>query len=121
MQPDKKEILLWALAAFLCVAVAVTAMVSAPAFDPVTVVYSSAPMEEDVSTRPPPAQGERVDLNIAGKAELMTLDGIGEKLAERIIAYRETHGGFASVEELLNVEGIGETRLEAIRDQVTVD
>lgn len=50
----------------------------------------------------------------------MTLDGIGETLAQRIIDYREIYGDFASVDDLLNVQGIGEKRLAAIRDKITV-
>lgn len=49
-----------------------------------------------------------VDINTADLARLMTLEGIGPELAERIIAYREAHGGFTNTEELMEVEGIGE-------------
>jgi len=49
----------------------------------------------------------------------MTLPGIGETLAERIVVYRNTHGRFRSVEQLLNVEGIGTGKLEAILDYIT--
>ena len=63
---------------------------------------------------------EPLDLNRAAAEELAGLPGIGEVLAERIVAYRAEHGPFASVEELLNVSGIGEKKLEALRPEVTV-
>jgi competence protein ComEA len=50
----------------------------------------------------------KVDLNRAGVEELMKLPGVGEKVAERIVAYREEHDGFKAPEELMNVRGIGE-------------
>ena len=48
----------------------------------------------------------------------MLLDGVGEKLAARIVAYREAHGAFESVEELTNVEGLGAGKLNALRDEI---
>ena len=59
-------------------------------------------------------------INQAGKEEIMALPGIGEVLAERIIAFRDEHGGFSSPEELLNVEGLGKKRLEEIIDLITL-
>lgn len=61
-----------------------------------------------------------IDLNTAGEAELAALPGIGPVLARRILDYRQEVGALRSVEELLNVSGIGEKRLEAIWDYVTV-
>ena len=61
-----------------------------------------------------------LDLNAATAAELEELPGIGPELARRIVAYREAHGPFGSVEELLKVPGIGPATLERIRDLVTV-
>ena len=49
------------------------------------------------------------------------LSGIGETKAKAIVAYRDTHGAFASVDELLEVKGIGEATLEKNRDKLMVD
>lgn len=60
----------------------------------------------------------RISLATATQAQLEELDGIGPALAERIIEYRDEQGGFRSVEELGEVDGIGEVRLEALREAV---
>ena len=62
-----------------------------------------------------------VDINTANQEELQTLKGIGAKKAADIIAYREAHGGFKSVEELLNVKGVGKTTLEKLRTEIVVE
>lgn len=61
-----------------------------------------------------------IPINQADKEEIMALPGIGDVLAERIIAYRKEHGEFSAVEELLNVEGLGKKRLEAILDLISI-
>lgn len=61
-----------------------------------------------------------VNINTATAAQLQTLPGIGEVLAQRIIDYREEHGPFQSVAALKKVSGIGEKRLEALWDLVTI-
>ena len=66
-------------------------------------------------------RAEMVNLNDATAERLASLPGIGEVLAGRIVGYREEHGAFASVEELTNVPGIGEGKLESIRERVFVD
>ena len=67
------------------------------------------------------SSAELVNLNRADKSALMTLTGIGETRADAILAYRETHGGFSSVEELMQVEGIKEKTYEKLKDKITVD
>ncbi len=64
---------------------------------------------------------EKININTAGKEQLMELPGIGEVKAEAIIAYRESSGGFRAVEELLNVKGIGEKTLEKLRPLISID
>ena len=61
-----------------------------------------------------------VDLNRAGKEELMTLPGIGEKKAEDILAYREANGAFHSIEEITRISGIKEAAFQKIRDKIYV-
>lgn len=61
-----------------------------------------------------------VDLNTAEAEELATLPGIGEGLAKRIVDYRTEHGPFEGPEGLLEVSGIGEKKLEELRDYITV-
>jgi competence protein ComEA len=61
-----------------------------------------------------------LDINSATLEQLQQLPGIGEKIAQRIVKYREDHGPFAKVEDLLNVEGIGEKKLEKIKPLIQI-
>jgi competence protein ComEA len=61
-----------------------------------------------------------VDLNTADQTALETLPGIGPGLAGRIIAWRDEHGRFTAVEDLLDVSGIGDVRFAELRDRVRV-
>jgi competence protein ComEA len=61
-----------------------------------------------------------VDINSADKEALMAVKGVGERRAEAIISYREKNGPFSSVEDLMEVEGIGQSTLDANRDILVV-
>lgn len=84
------------------------------------------PVPPSTAQRTPPPQKtlpapNSINLNTATKDMLMRLPGIGEKYAERIILFREDHGPFESVEQLVRVRGIGPKSLEKVRQYVTVD
>lgn len=66
------------------------------------------------------SENGKVNLNTAGKEELMTLSGIGEAKAESIIRYREQQGRFWSIEEIKQIEGIKDGVFEKIKDKITV-
>jgi competence protein ComEA len=66
----------------------------------------------------PPHGPLALDLNTATEQQLEQLDGVGPAIAAKIVAYREQHGGFASVDELDEVSGIGAAKLAAIRAQL---
>lgn len=66
------------------------------------------------------ASGDLINLNTATAADLQKLNGIGEKKAEQIIAYRQEKGSFKSIDELKEVSGIGDKTFAAIKDQLTI-
>ncbi len=65
-------------------------------------------------------KAECLDLNTATQEQLESLPGIGPELAERILQYRNTSGGFVSAEQLMDVKGIGEKRYAALKELVSV-
>ena len=62
----------------------------------------------------------RLDINEMSTAQLEAIPGIGEMLAKRIVAYRDANGPFRTLEEVMNVEGIGEKKLDQIASLVKV-
>ncbi|ROS74145.1 comEA protein [Curtobacterium sp. PhB130] len=66
------------------------------------------------------APSDLIDLNTADQTALETLPGIGPALAGRILAWRDEHGRFAAVEDLLDVAGIGDVRFAELQDRVRV-
>ncbi len=63
----------------------------------------------------------KININKASKQDLERLPGIGPVKAQKIIDYREANNGFKSINELINVEGIGEKTLQKIRDSITLE
>ena len=104
-------ILVWSMAAVLLVAVSVTAVSDRVAF---------TPLVTEAITTTSTGQTLAINLNTATAEELQRLEGVGEVLSGRIIAYREKHGSFRSIEDLLDVQGIGTTRLEKWRPYLVV-
>lgn len=66
------------------------------------------------------ADGGKININTAGAEELMTLKGIGESRAREIIAYREKHGRFSKIEDIMQVPGIKDGAFQKIKDDITV-
>lgn len=64
---------------------------------------------------------ERIDVNRADYYDLIRLPGIGEKKARAILDWREEHGAFSQMEQLLEISGIGEKTLENLRPYITLD
>ncbi len=61
-----------------------------------------------------------VNINTASEAELQTLNGIGASTAKKIVDYRNQNGDFNTVEEIMNVSGIGQSKFDSIKDDITV-
>ena len=86
---------------------------------PATTAATALPPQTSVST----VKGTHfpIDINMATPQELMSLNGIGERLAARIIVYREEISAFYSIEDIMNVPSIGTALFEKIKNQIYVD
>lgn len=63
----------------------------------------------------------KIDINLCSQEELKLLNGIGEVMAERIILHREEKGAFATIESIMDVNGIGQSRFEEIKEYIMVE
>lgn len=116
-KPTRGELVLLGLTAvFLCALAGLSARDRA-ALEPGAVIETeiTVPREEIAPDFPP------VNINTAGVEELDTLPGIGESLAGRIIAWREANGPFESIEQIMEVSGIGEAKFAELKGRITVD
>jgi competence protein ComEA len=64
--------------------------------------------------------GTKVNINTASVKDLMTLTGVGKKVAERIVEYRGAHGAFKRAEDVRKVEGLGDALWERNKDRIVV-
>lgn len=97
---------------------------SQPQFDYRSVDSSFAAIQEQLASDSVQQKSRGLDqplnINTASKHELITLPGIGEVLADRIVLYRTDKGSFASVEDLQRVKGISKKKFEKLKPYVTV-
>lgn len=78
---------------------------------------TTPPEVKQEKKRAPPEEG-KININTASKEELITLPGIGKTLAGRIIDYRNIHGPFKSIEEIMEIKGIGKGTFNKIKDKM---
>jgi competence protein ComEA len=71
-------------------------------------------------TKPPASTGALLNLNAATAADLEKLPGVGPAMATRILEYRQKSGGFKKIEELMNVQGIGEKNFLRLKPLITI-
>lgn len=117
VKPTKIEWVLWSMTAvFLCLLLGLYLHDRGSADHGVVVETEVSVPAEALTPDVSP-----LNLNTATAEELTALPGIGEKLAERIVAYRTANGKFTSIEGILAVSGIGEGKFSAIQDRITVD
>lgn len=64
--------------------------------------------------------GQIIDINAADEQELLLLPGVGEKLAENIVRYRNENGAFSSTDELMRVDGIGESKFADLQEIIVI-
>ena len=78
------------------------------------------PAKAGAATAKPAAGAALVNINTATQAQLESLPGLGPKVAQRILEYREKNGAFKKVEDLMNVQGIGEKSFLKLKPLLTV-
>jgi competence protein ComEA len=80
----------------------------------------TAPTAAGSTAAPGAPGGALVNLNTASLEELETLSGVGPSTAQKIVDYRTANGGFTSIEQLMDVPGIGDAKYAAVKDSITI-
>lgn len=93
----------------------ILATAPAPAAAPAAPAAITAAAQQQAETKV-----EQIDINVATAEDLQKVPGIGETLARRIVEFRDEHGRFEKVDDLLNVRGIGTASLEKLRPYLIV-
>lgn len=120
----KASLVMIALTIMFCVFAAGFLLGKNTGHSPITI--SAVPAATHTTNEPvsistaPSAPAGPININTATVADLTTLPGIGEVLAQRIVAYRNANGPFESIAQLSNVEGIGDKKLENILQYITI-
>ena len=83
-------------------------------------IESGITIEETEKTQIKTENNQKVNINTATQEELETLTGIGPSTASKIIQYRKEKGNFKSIEEIKNVSGVGDSKFENIKENITV-
>ena len=98
-------------------------MIALLVFVPVAVTLLMAPALAATRTETITASapvGGKVNINTASVKDLMTLTGVGKKVAEKIVEYRGAHGAFRKAEDVRKVEGLGDALWERNKDRIVV-
>ncbi len=84
--------------------------------------YNSLPLATNsISEESQNSTKKKININTASVAEIHSLYGIGEVLSEKIVAYRNEHGKFEVIEDIMKVNGIGRKTFDRIKENITVD
>ncbi len=87
------------------------------------VVYENSTVTETNNNTTPVYNEQprgKININTASKSLLTEITGVGEKTANNIIKYRELNGGFKSIEEIMNISGIGEATFLKMKDEIAI-
>ncbi|OJU10445.1 MAG: hypothetical protein BGN88_05095 [Clostridiales bacterium 43-6] len=127
MDTRKYELYLAAAAMILIAAIVLYVSVFSPALTPVKVINSAGlAIPASTSALPHTQKGTvknqdvKININTASKDELISLPGIGEATAKKIIEYRKKYGFFANTADIKNVSGIGEAKYDDIKNYIKV-